>query len=96
MNVETRSFNLILPSSSSFMTLVVVAITFVSDAMSKTVSSVMGSSDGSSARWPIAFSYKTLSPRPISTTAPGNFLSAMSCSMRGAMRSKRDASTSGD
>ena len=39
----------------SFITLVVVATTLVSDATSKIVSSVIGSRDGSTARAPIAF-----------------------------------------
>ena len=44
----------ILPSSISIITLVVVATTFVSDARSKIVSSVIGSAGGTTARWPIA------------------------------------------
>ena len=54
MNVATRSFSRIVPSSTSFMTLGVVATTLVSDARSKIVSSVIGSSTGSTARCPKA------------------------------------------
>ena len=43
---ETRSFSRIRPSSTSFITLVVVATTLVSDARSKTVSSVIASAAG--------------------------------------------------
>ena len=46
MNVATRSVSRIRPSSTSFITLVVVATTLVSDARSKIVSSVIGSADG--------------------------------------------------
>ena len=55
MKAATRSFSPILPSSTRIITLVVVATTFVSDARSKIVSGVMGSGDGTTARWPIAF-----------------------------------------
>ena len=54
-NVDTRSLSLMRPSSTSFITLVVVATTLVSDARSKIVSSVIGSGAGSTARRPIAF-----------------------------------------
>ena len=43
------------PSSTSFITLVVVATTLVSEARSKIVSSVIGSGDGRTARWPNAW-----------------------------------------
>ena len=52
MNVATRSFSRIRPSSTSIITLVVVATTLVTDAMSKTVSSVIGSACGTSDRMP--------------------------------------------
>ena len=52
MKVATRSFSLIFPSSTSIITLVVVATTFVTDAMSNTVSSVIGSTCGTSDRMP--------------------------------------------
>jgi hypothetical protein len=55
MNVATRSTSRSLPCSISIITLVVVATTLVSDARSKTVSSVIGSRDGTCARLPIAF-----------------------------------------
>ena len=55
MYVATRSFRRILPSSTSIITVVVVATTLVSDARSKIVSSVIGSDEGSTARCPNAF-----------------------------------------
>ncbi len=55
MKAATRSFSRIFPSSTSFITLGVVATTLVSDARSKIVSSVMGSTAGSTARRPKAF-----------------------------------------
>src|SRR5215470_11610861 len=45
MNCDTGSLNRIRPSSTSRMTLVVVATTLVSDARSKIVSSVIASGD---------------------------------------------------
>ena len=53
------------------MTLPVVAITLVNDAMSKTVSTVIGSIVGSSERLPNALRYITLPLCPTMTTAPG-------------------------
>ena len=50
MNVATGSFNRIRPSSISFITLVVVATTLVSEATSKIVSSVIASAAGATAR----------------------------------------------
>ena len=52
MNVATRSFRRIFPSSTSIMTLVVVATTLVTEAMSNTVSSVIASGCGTSDRMP--------------------------------------------
>ena len=52
---DTRSLRRIRPSSTSFITLVVVATTLVSDARSNTVSSVIASGAGATARRPIAF-----------------------------------------
>src|SRR5690242_4147110 len=95
MKLATRSFSRTLPSSSSFITLVVVATTFVSDARSNIVSSVIGSTDGTRARCPTAFRYKTRLPRPMRTTAPGSFLSAIACSMRGGISSNRELSMVG-
>ena len=53
-NCDTGSFSRIRPSSTSFITLVVVATTLVSEARSKIVSSVIGSGAGATARRPIA------------------------------------------
>ncbi len=50
MNIVTGSFNRIRPSSISFITLVVVATTLVSEARSKMVSSVIASAAGPTAR----------------------------------------------
>ena len=50
MNDATESFKRIRPSSISFITLVVVATTLVSEARSKIVSSVIGSAAGATAR----------------------------------------------
>ncbi len=54
-NDATRSLSRILPSSTRIITLVVVATTLVREATSKIVSSVIGSTEGTSARLPIAF-----------------------------------------
>ena len=77
MNFATRSWSRIFPSSTSVMTLVAVATTFVSDAMSKTVSTVIGSTAGATARLPYAFRKTTLPWRPTRTTAPGHSFFAM-------------------
>ena len=54
MNFDTGSLSRIRPSSTSFITLVVVATTLVSEARSKIVSSVIASAAGRSARCPMA------------------------------------------
>jgi len=54
------------------MTLVAVATTFVSEARSKTVSAVIGSTVGATARFPYAFRNTTFPCRPTRTTAPGH------------------------
>ncbi len=50
MKAATRSSSAIFPSSMRIITLVVVATTFVSDARSKMVSSVISSGEGTTAR----------------------------------------------
>jgi hypothetical protein len=54
MNRVTGSINWICPASTSCITLVVVATTFVSEATSKIVSAVIGSGAGCTARRPKA------------------------------------------
>jgi hypothetical protein len=56
------------PCSTSIITAGVVATTFVSDARSKIVSSVIASRDGTTARSPYALRQTTVSPRPTTTT----------------------------
>src|SRR5687768_15849422 len=61
----------------------VVATTFVSEARSKTVSTVIGVCCGFRLRLPNALRYSTLFRRPTSTTAPGTFPAAIvSCTTR--------------
>src|SRR5262245_38217408 len=59
------------PCSQSLRMLGMVATTLVSDATSNTVSSVIGSTLGTSAREPVARAYSTRSPWPTRTTTPG-------------------------
>src|SRR5258708_698406 len=84
-NCATGSLRRIRPSSISFTTLVVVATTLVSEARSKIVSSVIASGDGRTARCPKARRYTIASPRPTTTTAPGNSWRAIPASTSGAI-----------
>src|SRR5262245_34833912 len=89
------------------MTAVVVARIFVNDAMSKIVSSVIGSagagdpsSPGSSAslREPYAWWKTTLPPWPITTTAPGSRCAAIALfiSLETVVKSAEGAATGGN
>ncbi len=81
-----------LPCSHSCMTAVVVAITFVSDAQSNTVSSVIASRRGSRARCPYAFRWTTFPSCPTIKTAPGICPSAIALLMMGSRALSRDSS----
>ena len=90
----TRSRSRRRPSSTSIMTLVVVATTLVRDARSNTVSTVMGSGVSAvSARAPNARSYTISPPCPTRTTAPGRRSSRMACSIRVSTSARRVGST---
>ncbi len=93
----TRSRSRSRPSSTSIMTLVVVATTLVSDARSNTVSTVIGSGvSPASDRAPKARSY-TISPScPTTTTAPGRRPSCTACWIRVAMSDRRAGSTAAE
>ena len=73
---ETLSDRLSLPRSISCIILVAVATGLVMEAMSKTVSTVIGSIDGSNRLFPYAFSNRISSLRPTQTTHPGILPSA--------------------
>ena len=80
------------PSSTSIITAVVVATTFVSEARSKIVSTVIGSLAGSTARRPNAFRYAVWPRLHTSTTAPGRSPSAIAASTAPSMRLRRSKS----
>ena len=73
------------------MTLIAVATGFVSDAMSKTVSTVIFSTAGATARFPYALRKTTLPCLPTSTTAPGHSFRAMASSTTASIRPRRSA-----
>ena len=59
-NVATGSLSRMRPCSTNRITAVVVATTLVSEARSKIVSIVIASGAGTTARWPYAFSNRTV------------------------------------
>src|SRR5436190_285158 len=91
MNCTTGSFSRSFPSSTSFITLVVVATTFVNEARSKIVSSVIGSGAGAMARFPNTPEYTTASPRPTRITAPGSWRALIASPTTSAIAPNRDA-----
>src|SRR5689334_1361729 len=66
----------------------VVANGFVSDAISKTVSRVIGSGSGTMRREPTARKYSVSSPRPTSTTTPGISVEPTASAMASSMGAK--------
>src|SRR3954447_2179478 len=78
------------------MTEVAVATTLVRLARSKIVSDVITSRTGSTARAPYAFRQTTFPSRPTSTTAPGNFLSAIASAMTASIWGNRNEDTETD